>query len=190
MLITCPTVFPTTISKSEYISPTPSVTSILFESSASKSCFISANPALSMEVELVTEYASTCIDDKIISSNVTMSSYTTVELVTEYVSTFVDDIMFSSKVMMPSYLIVPSNVVKSSDAYYKYSTIMNFQNTRSSNNSEVYDNTRRTLIIAISLPGFVVIVVLIFLSILCFILRIKGSTKDAMANSSLTKCRY
>ena len=165
MLITCPTVFPTTISKSEYISPTPSVTSILFESSASKSCFISANPALSMEVELVTEYASTSIDDKIISSNVTMSSYMTVELVTEYVSTFVDDIMFSSKVMMSSYLIVPSNVVKSSDAYYKYSTIMNFQNTRSSNNSEVYDNTR-TLIIAISLPGFVVIVVLIFLSML------------------------
>ena len=67
---------------------------------------------------------------------------------------------------------------------------MDFQNTGSSNNSKVYDNTR-TLIIAISVPGFVMMVILIILSKLCFIIKINGITlrsKDSMANSN--ECRY
>ena len=69
--------------------------------------------------------------------------------------------------MISSYVVLPSNVVKPSDAYYKYSTNRDFENnTTSSNSSAVYDTTR-TLIIAISVPGFVVMVILVILSMLC-----------------------
>ena len=83
-----------------------------------------------------------------------------------------------------------SNVVKSSDTYYEYSAITDFQNTTgSSHNSEVSDNTHN-LIIVISVSGFVMIAILVILS-MCFILiRTKRNTlqsKDTMASSNLSK---
>ena len=110
------------------------------------------------------------------------------ELVMEYTSTFTDDKTFVSSVVRSF-----SSVVKPSDAYYEYSAIMDFQNTTiSSYNNEVHEN--RTLIFAILVPGFIVLVVLVIFSMLCLILvRIKRITipsKDVMSNSSHTKCRY
>ena len=105
---------------------------------------------------------------------------TSEELVIEYTSTFTDDKTFVSSVVRSF-----SSVVKPSDAYYKYSTVMDFQNTTTSGyNNEVHEN--RTLILAILVPGFIVMVVLVIFSMLRFILvRIKRITipsKDVMSN--------
>ena len=161
----CPTVVPTTSSKNKYISPTISPTSYFFEAFSRNSYFYSAKSTLSTKAEFLTKYTSTSIYSKTYISNVRMSSY----------------------------VMASSNVVKSSDAYYEYSTITDFQNTTgSSHNSENSDNTR-ILIIAISVPGFVVIALLVILS-MCFILiRTKGialQSKDTMASSSFAKSKY
>ena len=85
-------------------------------------------------------------------------------------------------------------MVKSSDAYYEYSTITNFQNTTgSSHNSEVSDNTHN-LIIAISVPGFVIIAILVILIMGFILIRTKGNTLDSTviikANSAYRHYSY
>ena len=171
-IVPCPSIGPTTSYKD---APTPTMSTSLASHTSSVSTSIFPFPS---------------------ANAVSVTSTNNVAIITGDFSASVDDRFLPSLTLSPT-VVMPSTGFNSSAIADHISSeglkpFTDLQNTSSSRNNDSFDNTR-TLIIITLIPGFAVILILIFLSMCIILIRIKSSatqSKDATSNADLNNGKY